>query len=355
MIDYIPSRPSTGLNLGYTCDNLTLERLQKRKTSRSCIRRTFDQRGVRHVSRLALENAIDLFHTLEWNAQNGIFLYRVTSHLFPWSQMYQVEDLPDFEDILTVLAAAGDVARKSGQRITAHPPHYIKLASPDTTLVAKSKVYLELQSKIFDWMGFAPSYWNKMVIHVGGVYGDKGKSLGRFAKSFEQLSDAVQQRLTVENDDRPNSYGVADLHGLHQLCSIPITFDAHHQNFCSGGMSAAEAFHMAYSTWPSDVRPVVHWSESPEDPDRAKKSPHAHSCFVYGPLDVFGYEDKVDIMIEAKAREVALLLYRDEIAPRHASILECCSEKLIESFSRPEIWDNSGEVIGNNFRQVSSV
>lgn len=312
---YVPYQPPHCLNLGYTCDNLTLERLERRRTSRSCIRRTFDNKGLEYVSQLALKNADDLLYTIKWNAEHNIYLYRITSHLFPWSGEYNVEDLPHFQDIIAKLALAGDVARASGQRITSHPPHYLKLASPNASLVQKSIAHLELQGQILDWMGFAPSHWNKMVVHIGGVYGDKIKSLLRFANSFSRLSPSVRDRLTVENDDRPNSYSVSDLQRLHDMSGIPITFDLHHHKFCSGDLTCSEALDMAFSTWPSDIRPVVHWSESPEDPERAKKSPHAHSCFVYGPLDLYGYEEKVDIMIEAKAREVALMLYRDEIAP----------------------------------------
>jgi hypothetical protein len=41
-----------------------------------------------------------------------------------------------------------------------------------------------------------------------------------------------------------------------------------------GDQTQEEAFRTALTTWPSGVRPVVHWSESPEDP---KKMLKAHS------------------------------------------------------------------------------
>lgn len=54
------------------------------------------------------------------------------------------------------------------------------------------------------------------------------------------------------------------------------------------------------------VRPVVHWSESQEG-----RKPSAHSDFVKGPLRLYGMEDQVDVMIEAKGKELALLRLRD--------------------------------------------
>jgi len=140
----------------------------------------------------------------------------------------------------------------------------------------------------------------------------------RFAKTFETLSNSLRARLTVENDDRVTSYSVADLTQLHAATGVPITFDFHHHQFCDGGQSQSEALETALSTWPRGVRPVVHWSEPPECPVRGRTHPYAHSNFVYGPMNLYGRENDVDVMIESKAREVALLLYRDEIAPRLA-------------------------------------
>lgn len=60
------------------------------------------------------------------------------------------------------------------------------------------------------------------------------------------------------------------------------------------------------ATWPEGVRPVVHWSESQEG-----RKDSAHSDFVKGPLRLYGLDDQVDVMIEAKGKEQALLRLRD--------------------------------------------
>ena len=51
---------------------------------------------------------------------------------------------------------------------------------------------------------------------------------------------------------------------------------------------------------------MVHWSESQQG-----RKPHAHSDFVEGPLRLYGLEEHVDVMIESKAKELALLRLRD--------------------------------------------
>ena len=308
------ARPrAKGINLGYTCDNITLKRERGIYTSRSCIKKTFETKGLEHVSGLALANCLNLLDLIEWNYQRGIHLYRMTSKLFPWAGHYELRDLPDYPVIEDALSAVGQLARASDQRITNHPSCYIKLAATNEELIGQSVRDLEVQSRIFDMMGYEPSHVNKINIHVGGVYGNKQRAMDRFAKTFHGLSPGLRSRLTVENDDSANSYAVDDLLVLHEMTGIPITFDFHHYQFCPGAMTKKEALEAAMGTWPRGIRPVVHWSEMPECPTRRKSHPHSHSNFVYGPLDLFGYEEDVDVMIESKAKEAALLLLRERL------------------------------------------
>lgn len=52
-------------------------------------------------------------------------------------------------------------------------------------------------------MGYEPSYYNKINVHVRGVYDSKIKAMDRFCDRFHQLSEGCRKRLTVENDDTP--------------------------------------------------------------------------------------------------------------------------------------------------------
>jgi UV DNA damage endonuclease len=157
-----PLPPLPPMNLGYAADNITLRRSHRVTTSRACHRRTFDAKGLEYVSRLALQNCLDLAHVVRWNHAAGVRLFRVSSQLFPWSGEYRLEELPDYEAIAAALAATGRAARACGQRLTTHPPHFVKLASPDAELARRSAAWLEVHSKVFDLMGYAPSHWNKV-------------------------------------------------------------------------------------------------------------------------------------------------------------------------------------------------
>lgn len=149
-------------NLGYAAENLTLRHARKAFTSRSCHRRTFDDKGLTHISRLALQNCQDLRHVIAWNHANNINFFRISSKLIPWAGKYPLEALPDFPAIADALATAGELARTLGQRITSHPPHFIKLAATNEALQQQSIATLEVQNQVFDLMGFPPSHWNKV-------------------------------------------------------------------------------------------------------------------------------------------------------------------------------------------------
>ena len=91
--------------------------------------------------------------------------------------------------------------------------------------------------------------------------------------------------------------------------SNPIVFDYHHHRFNTGGLTEEDAVEVAISTW-GDVVPVVHYSESRNiEQENDKIRPQAHSDYVYDYIDTYG--NRVDIMVEAKHKELAVLKYKE--------------------------------------------
>jgi UV DNA damage endonuclease len=106
-------------------------------------------------------------------------------------------------------------------------------------------------------------------------------------------------------------YSVQDLYdGVYKVIGIPIVFDYHHHRFNDGGLSEQEALELAMSTWPDSIVPVVHYSESRSiEKEDDKIRPQAHSDYVYDYIDT--YDNRVDIMVEAKAKELAVIRYKE--------------------------------------------
>ena len=293
------------MNIGYACINMTLgSQKPKITTNRGMIRKTFDAKGLTYVSELVLQNVRDLVEVIKWNEKNNIKFYRMSSEIFPWMSEYDFTQLPDYGKISTLLLGAGNLAKRYNQRLTFHPGPFNVLASPNDNVVQKTIIDLNKHSQIMDMMGLSTTPYNKINIHVGGVYGDKESALQRWVDGFKLLDDNTRSRLTVENDDKQSAYTVCDLMFIHEHTGIPIVFDYHHHTCHPDGMSHKEALEMAISTWPDGITPIVHVSEP-----RDEKNFRAHHDYVQNKVDTYGYN--VDIMMEAKAKELAVLEYRN--------------------------------------------
>ena len=298
--------------MGYACINMQLSS-QKPKiyTGRSMIKRTFKDKGIKYASELGLQNTKDLFEIIKWNKENGFDFFRITSNLFPWCSEYKLEDMPDHWEIAGILGEIGKYVDEHNMRLTSHPGPFNVLTSPHEHVVENCINDLSTHGEVFDMMGVSRTPYNKINIHIGGAYGDKVSAMERFCENFNRLPNSVKSRLTVENDDKATMYSVKDLYeGVYCKIGIPIVFDYHHHRFCTGGLSEEDALEVAISTWPTDIVPVVHYSESrniEQEDDKIK--PQAHSDYVYDYIDTYGNE--VDIMVEAKAKELAVLKYKE--------------------------------------------
>jgi UV DNA damage endonuclease len=290
--------------LGYACINMSMGK--KITTNRSMIKRTFEARGLDYVSELTLANARDIIKILQWNLDNGITFFRLSSAIIPWGDKLDISKLKDLKEIKTELKRAGEFATKYGIRVNSHPGPFVVLTSPNETVVNNAIKDLEMHALIFDMMGLSQTPYNNINIHCNGVYGDKTSARDRFIKNFKRCSPGVQKRLTVENDDKASMYSVKDLMYIHERTGIPIVFDYHHHQFCTGDMSEEDALKLAATTWPDGITPEVHYSESKAlHENNPKEKPQAHSIYINSLPNTYGLD--VDIMVEAKGKELAIL------------------------------------------------
>jgi UV DNA damage endonuclease len=293
------------INLGYCCINTSLQK-QGIVTSRGMIKRTFDDKGIVYASQLALANTTDLIEVLEWNARHNIKVFRMGSDLFPWASQYKLTDLPDITAIAHNLVKAGLIAFQSNQRLSFHPDHFVKLASEKPEVVANSVKELELHSAIMDLMGLPTTSYNPINIHVGMNFSKE--TAKRWIDGASMLSRNTRARLVVENDDKNTGFSVQQLYdNIHKAIDIPITFDYFHHEFHPDGLTTEQAAKLAASTWDT-CTPLFHYSESKLVNENVDCNPRAHSDFVYSLIPDFGLT--LDIDLEAKAKEEALLLYR---------------------------------------------
>jgi len=269
---------------------------------------TFEAKGIKYASELALANAKDLLEILMWNADNGVKVFRMGSGIFPWGTEYNSTSLPDFFEIASTLRICGNFAKSTGQRITAHPDHFVKLGSHKESVVLNSIKDLELHSEVFDLMGLDATPYNAINIHVGMNFSEE--TADRWITNFRRLSPNLQARMVVENDDKESAFSIIQLFTyLHTELGIPLTFDYFHHQFHPDGLTTQDAAEFAAGTWPEGITPLFHYSESKNVNEHVQGNPRAHADYVFSRIDDFGLT--IDVDLEAKAKELALFKYRE--------------------------------------------
>ena len=296
------------INLGYACINMTLQKKHKITTNRAMIKKTFKAKGIEYASELSELNTRDLLPILKWNYENNIKVFRISSCLIPWGSEFELEDMPDYERVASNLKIAGDYAKEKGIRLSFHPGPFNILTSPKEDVVRNSVIDLTIHGKLMDLMGMPRNHWAKINIHIGATYGDKKSAMDRWCKNFELLPESVKSRLTVENDDKESMYSAKDLYKIYERLGVPTVFDYHHHKFCTGDMSEEEALKLSASTW-GDVKPCCHYSESKSLNEGLNVKPQAHSDYILQEVKDYGLN--LDVVFEAKAKELAILKYRE--------------------------------------------
>lgn len=297
-------------NYGYCCINLTLQKDHDIKIGRSMIKRTFTAKGSKYAGELAEANVRDLIEIIKWNHKQGINVYRMSSSMFPWMSEYELSDLPNWQTISNLLKGAGTLVQKYGQRVGFHPGQFCVLPSPTPKVVTAAIRELDQSALILDTMGLPQNHTYSMNIHVGGSYGDKEAAKQRFVENFKRLSPSAQARLVLENDDKPAQYSVQDLYDIYEKIGTPITFDYHHHRCYEDPMPEEDALKLAASTWPEGIRQLCHYSSSKKLHEDDSVILRAHADYIYEKIET--YDMDLDIELEVKAKELALIKYRKE-------------------------------------------
>lgn len=303
--------------LGYACINATLRKQHKIRMNRRAIKATYESKGLPHIGSLVQQNLEDMYKVLQWNVENKIRVFRLSSDITPWGSEYEFTDLPNATEVMALFKKCGQFALDNDIRLSFHPGQFCVLASPKEHVILNAISDLELHGRLMDAFEQPRNHLAKINIHLGGAYGDKVKAAAQFCKSFHRLSDAVKTRLTVENDDRENLFSTQELYDyVYTNVGVPIVFDFHHHAIHPDGLTEAEALKLACSTW--QVRPCTHYSESRQIEDPTCRLKRAHSTLVYSEIQDHGQD--FDCVVEAKGKELAVIHHRRKY-PKSAELI----------------------------------
>lgn len=280
--------------------------------------------GRRWQSGPSVAVSIEALHQiLSYLHDAGIRMYRISSDFVPYATH---PDLPQFhsqiEQHREELARLGERARELDVRLSLHPSQFVVLNSRDEAIVEKSVRDLDAQARLLDAMELGSEA--VVVLHVGGTYGDKPAALQRFVATVAALPDAARRRLVIENDE--TSYTVQDCLWVHERTGIPVVFDHQHHRLNPGELTAVEAARAALRTWPAGVAPKMHFSSPRLDAREVKRGKtvkveapllRQHADYV-DPWTFADFLDELrdlafDVMIEAKAKDLAVLKLRNDL------------------------------------------
>ncbi|MBT6206956.1 MAG: UV DNA damage repair endonuclease UvsE, partial [Francisellaceae bacterium] len=212
------------IQLGLCCLNTHL-REQKPTVfcSRTMIQKTIKEKGIDELKRRVLLNLDDLLKVIQWNEDNGIRVYRLSSEMFPHKTNKNVEQYTlDFA--AEKLKAAGDLAKKYGHRLTFHPGQFNVLGTPEESKLQQTINGLTYHANVLDLMGCGVD--SVMVIHGGGLYGDKEKAKARWSENYLKLPKIITDRLVLENCER--CFSIQDCLDISEKVHVPVVFDTHH-------------------------------------------------------------------------------------------------------------------------------
>ena len=147
-----------------------------------------------------------------------------------------------------------------------------------------------------------------MILHLGGVFGDKAATLERFRENYGKLSPGIKKRLVLENDDV--SWSVHDLLPLCEELNIPMVLDFHHHNIIfdadkirEGTKDIMDLYPRILATWKrKNINPKMHYSEpTPAAITGRQRRKHSPRVATLPPCP-----PDMDLMIEAKDKEQAV-------------------------------------------------
>ena len=282
------------MKIGYPCINQSLS-CRSSRTFR--LRSYSDERLLKTVE----GNLRCLAEILRYNAEHGIFFFRITSDLIPFAShpVCTGNWQKTFREQFAVLGA---FIRDHDMRISMHPDQFILINAKDPVILDRSILELTYHAEVLDLLGLDTTA--KIQIHVGGVYGDRERSISRFIDRYLCLEEPVLRRMVIENDDR--RYTARDCLQIHGETSIPVIFDTlHHRVKSYSDETAAEIYPEVAATWgKGDGIPMVDYST--QDPD-GRLGKHAMTIDIDDFLGFTGSIDPidVDIMLEIKDKEAS--------------------------------------------------
>lgn len=284
------------MKIGYACLTVGVPDTQLKTTRKA-------NASPERLMELIEHNLKAVDKMLDYNIRNGIRMYRISSDIIPFGSDAETNQLDWVRLFSEQFEKLSEKIHAYDIRVSMHPGQYTVLNSPDSGVVERAIADLDYHAAFLDALEVDESH--KIILHVGGIYGDKEAAKDRFAANYEKLSPAVKKGLIIENDDR--LYTIEDVLEVSRQTCAPVVYDNLH-NACNPsdpGVNDGEWIRRAQETWSEEEGPMkIHYSQQREN---ARLGAHTSTIYIQPFMDF--YEEVaplgVDIMLEVKDKNLS--------------------------------------------------
>ncbi|RXJ75974.1 UV damage repair endonuclease UvsE [Arcobacter sp. F155] len=255
-----------------------------------------------NVEKKVKQNAKELIDLLEYSKSQDYPIFRLGNSFVPFIS-HKLFDMAWLDKLAPIFDETKERLKDFDIRITIHPGQYTVLNSPKENVIENSLRELEMFFWLFDRLGIDEN--GTVLIHGGGAYGDKETALERLIETIKKES-WLKQRLALENDERV--YTAEEILGVCQATEIPMVFDIYHHSLNLSEFNPQDIL----KTW-GNRRPKVHLS-SKGDGKFGNHADYIEAKDFFELEKMFQNDTKnIDIMVEAKKKELAIQRLRDDI------------------------------------------
>lgn len=284
------------MKIGYACKTVGVLDTDMK----SCILKNASSEKITEITK---HNLKVLNNIIDYNIISNIKLFRISSDLVPFGSS-EINNVKWWEIFSDELKCIGSKIKASNMRVSVHPGQYTVINSPTDDIVKRSVMDLIYHNRILDGLGMSSEH--KMVLHIGGAYGDKKTAIERFVENYKMLDDSIKSRLVIENDDK--IYNIQEVLDIGTKLNIPVIFDNLHNEINKANeenYSEKYWIEQCKSTWKKgDGTQKIHYSQQAEN-----KKIGSHSDYIsinkfmnfYNMLN----RNDIDIMLEVKDKNLS--------------------------------------------------
>lgn len=296
------------IRLGYVAISLTVNVTSSKTITYTNYQKLNEREKISKIDNIINQNFENLKNILTYNFKNEIHFYRLGPNIIPLATHPNI-DIDYVKPYEKNWRQIGYLIKLYNIRVDTHPDHFCVLNSPKKEVINQSIKILNYHKNIFNAMKIN----GKTILHVGGTYGDKNKSIIKFIDNFKKLDKDIQKMIILENDDK--TYNIKDTLYICETLNIPMVLDYHHYKCNNEGEKLEEYLPKIIDTWKNEkLNPKMHFS-SPKN----KRNIKAHSNYINSDdfiefLNIIKSLNKdIDIMLECKNKDEALFKLTREI------------------------------------------